>query len=784
MRNLACAFLLVAGCGDNPMTMPQPPPAPLTVCSPLIPAPGVAVPTDQALASSMDTRAICSEASINAVIDKAPADIVPDGYLALGDPVTFSSGGGAALPALPHGIDFVIGADLGKGPTGAPSSRIVVVEKRGAAPAVVTLVTDVVYEAYYHRLHFHGDALATYQAAIPKDAGASKSRHYTFRAIGGVSMGGIGSSINFWRHPERYDAIAVMGADPGPDLTYILGVTQDWFFGGFCTAADEKAGTGKIGQLCPSPRKPMLDQMEEAFDFEHFNYQAGEGVGLTLRRPLYVRAFRDLSRAYGNAAYATAMGDSTYLPPGVPPSTLMLDNATACDPKNAIRLKGFYDWRYNPDGAFDVITFCDGGDSEAKGLGVYDDSLPQLDPTQIMLAVDVNGNGKRDSGEPVVLQGAEPYRDVGTDGLADKDEPGYDPVKNPDPNHDDFHWRHNPAGTEGNWRYDKGEPFDDFGIDGVQGKGCPVGSAPGCFDLGEGDGAFTYNPNVQNWLAHDPHSLADTIPDDQLARVDVYYDAGIRDFFNAHVSTNTLAAVLQRRGAHVRVWDGFPLLTNHAPSDEMKFDINAVDFAPLGRHVYVRYGDPDASQAAVEQTGDGRHVGTVLQATHRAQMLFYFLDSVWPDGDRDLDVGGAPDAIDDMFTAKNGRVTPYVVALPPGYADAKNATRTYPVVYFMHGYGMQPMDLGVITVLGSSAMVSPKKPMQKFIIVVVDGACRPGGDINGGPLPPDGDLCEEGTFYGDHPDGTAKAEQQLLELQTIIEAKYRTRAAADVTVTQ
>jgi len=32
-------------------------------------------------------------------------------------------------------------------------------------------------------------------------------------------------------------------------------------------------------------------------DFEHFPYQKGEGVGLTLRRTLFVRANRDLARA-------------------------------------------------------------------------------------------------------------------------------------------------------------------------------------------------------------------------------------------------------------------------------------------------------------------------------------------------------------------------------------------------------------------------------------------------------------------------------------------------------
>src|SRR6185369_577882 len=108
---------------------------------------------------------------------------------------------------------------------------------------------------------------------------------------------------------------------------------------------------------------------------------------------------------------------------------------------------------FNPDGTYNVITFCDGNDSPAKGNGIFDQDIAATNPTHVALAVDINGNGKRDTGEPVILQPSEPYRDVGTDGLADKDEPGYDPVTNPDPNGDDYHYLWNPAATENNWRF-------------------------------------------------------------------------------------------------------------------------------------------------------------------------------------------------------------------------------------------------------------------------------------------------------------------------------------------
>ena len=74
--------------------------------------------------------------------------------------------------------------------------------------------------------------------------------------------------------------------------------------------------------------------------------------------------------------------------------------------------------------------------------------------------------------------------------------------------------------------------------------------------------------------------------------------------------------------------------------------------------------------------------------------------------------------------------------------------------------------------------------MPKFIIVLVDGKCRPGGDVSAAPLPTDGDLCEEGTFYTDHPEGDAQATSELMQLEDFIDANYRTKAPADLPFTQ
>ena len=133
----------------------------------------------------------------------------------------------------------------------------------------------------------------------------------------------------------------------------------------------------------------------------------------------------------------------------------------------------------------------------------------------------------------------------------------------------------------------------------------------------------------------------------------------------------------------------------------------------------------------------------------------------------------------------SGRPTPYAIFLPPGYDNPANATRRYPVVYFLHGYGQEPDDLVALSAVFESYMVASDLPaerrFQKFIIVYVDGRCRPNGE--GVPVPAGGDGCEGGTFYMDAPGGgPAQMEQNLLELMDYIDATFRTKAPADVTV--
>ena len=139
-----------------------------------------------------------------------------------------------------------------------------------------------------------------------------------------------------------------------------------------------------------------------------------------------------------------------------------------------------------------------------------------------------------------------------------------------------------------------------------------------------------------------------------------------------------------------------------------------------------------------------------------------------------------------MFTSPTtGRVSPFGLFLPPDYDLPENATKTYPVIYFLHGYGQEPSDLVSLADVFTNFMqssVAVESRLQKFIIVFVDGRCRPEHD--GVPVPADGDGCEHGTFYMDAPlGGTARMETNLLDLMDHIDATYRTKKASAAMVT-
>ena len=61
------------------------------------------------------------------------------------------------------------------------------------------------------------------------------------------------------------------------------------------------------------------------------------------------------------------------------------------------------------------------------------------------------------------------------------------------------------------------------------------------------------------------------------------------------------------------------------------------------------------------------------------------------------------------------------VITPPGYDDAENAERSYPVVYILHGYGQRVGYLNTSNVVFNGLMLSGTWPATIF--VYPDGAC-------------------------------------------------------------
>ncbi|MBN1773114.1 MAG: hypothetical protein JXB32_17745 [Deltaproteobacteria bacterium] len=707
-------------------------------------------------------------------------DIVPAGYTALGPAVTFS-------PArrFVRELDFTIPVKAGLLPAGRKVADVAIFWRdEHAAVRAVPMASVWLTGAGGGggSLRFSSTRLGTFQAATEDAAGTrTRTRRYVYKGIVGVSMGGGGTGSVGLRNPERWDFIAPLG---GPaNWTHMLHYVQDYYLGGFCTASPDDAGD--VGEHCAVP--PSTQIFEHLQEFENWYYPEGrDGQGGTFDREEYCQIFRDMALALGNPGMYNA--DSVYLPPGVPESWWQQSPEERC--ANPAVLEDFYDEEYNPDGSLPVITFCDGAEAALPEGGTdhgrWDPDGVNDYPLDVGLAVDVNGNGVRDAGEPVIRSGHEPYDDVGLDGLPNALEPGYDALENPDPNDDDFDYQFDPAGTEGNWRWDgpvgsePGEPWVDAGLDGV--PGTPQQGAGG-YDFGEGNDVFDQSPYFQNYLEHDGSTLLTNMTDAELDRIEVLADAGIRDLFPFAAGENAMLGALNARGRQVRFYNDFSALYGGAYLDE-QLDPTKIDFLALGRHTMIRYGNPDADETLLAR-GDGGHVGTVTQVINRLAYATFAMSARWPGGDRVRVASDTASTMisDDFVSPSTGRVSPYSMILPPGYHTDAYATTRYPVVFFLHGYGQDPQDMVTSAIIFQNWMISNTIPeplrMQKLIMVFPDGRCRsPDGT-------PDYEReCIRGTFYTDsiRPEGP-QMETILFELMDYIDETYRTKASEDVTET-
>ncbi|MCB9729683.1 MAG: hypothetical protein H6744_05265 [Deltaproteobacteria bacterium] len=561
--------------------------------------------------------------------------------------------------------------------------------------------------------------------ATTPDADAGPTRDWRYRAIGGISMGAMAANIAL-RNPEVFDMVGALGGYI--DLPYLVTTGLRLQLAGFCPLETLESHVEALDDIDADP--PIFcgpvapkEELEASQDFNHLHFDTN---GATFDREFYLRVFQSLTMAFGNFT-AEPTGESPYLPTGLDLEWLAQGSAKdRCDGTKKLPKELSYNAEYNPDAAYAVVPVCDSKKQALPGLGGadFDPTVPHTFPTDILLAVDINGNGVRDYGEPLFLNAFERYEDVGADGCRSAREDGAGgclaegapDATAADPNGDDFHWWQNPEGTEGDsWRED-GEPYGDLGLDGVAATSDP----------GEGNGQWDVTTAFARAREFDARTLARELPIEQLDAMDFYFDAGIRDPLHAAVGTRHVVGVIEERLGGVELRQGIvdrpnallPSVTEgEIFTDLFEQDLSA---AALGRHVYVEYGDPDATPEQIA-AGDGGHVGTNFDALARLVTFIAVAASRFPDPD--LSPGGnfPPSAWHHYYSEALGARRGYVIGLPPGYTEAENAAHRYPTLYFLHGLGQDAADLSPATFATATFMKNGDMP--KVIVVFPDGAC-------------------------------------------------------------
>jgi hypothetical protein len=662
----------------------------------------------------------------------------------------------------------------------APSRGFVRLQRKIAAFAIAAIV-----------------ALSGCPAAEPEPKPVP-TRHYTWRAITGVSMGGGAAASLGFKKPELWDFIGIMGG-PVVDMTGFQRMLQRNWLGGFCSLEaleallanghsldDETAFCGLYTdqpdanlapELMATPQWAHTQGQEPVWEAvsDYNNWWRGPdgGRGGSFRRDSLFRSFEDILKAMGNPLYPLNE-ELPWAAPGVTKEWLALSDEERCANPITVAQEYSYNAEYNPLGAYPVITYCEGRHHDPEGsqeamLGRILPDTPRTDSIAILLAVDLNRNGRRDYAEPVMVNPRERFADTGLDGLRSVDEPGYDPITNPDPAGDDWNPFDNVHGLENNWHYDAGETYHDFGLDGVAETG----------DFGEGNGTYDYSPGWNRVLTSDPGHLFKQLAPEQLDRLTVYMDAGIRDFLNTAITSNRLWSEIKSKvGAEqTQVFHNFPEL---AIGDEL-FNPNDIASERLAQFSYMRYGTIGASENQILR-GDGNHVGTAQQVVSRIQLIMSVAQGFWPRPNLDRRWNPVGDA---AYVGQGTFVSPvtgfereYSFALPPGYHDPENAQEDYPVLYFLHGQGMKHRDMVGTAIVFLTAMAesqrSGRSDWSKFIIIFPDGEC------------PETDACHSGNFWSDFASGEAETQYatDFYELVKHVDTTYRVRPGTDVPLSE
>lgn len=679
-----------------------------------------------------------------------------------------------------------------------------------------------------------GDAAEEVAPDAAPDVPEAKIKHrFAFRAITGASMGGHAMIVGA-HHPDRFDAIGSLGGYI--DYRYLGHFFRDHVLGGFCPMDKilsdlEHVNDPAAGTFCgPIP----TTDFEKPWSFNQFVYDDSAGQW---KRDFYFDSIEALSFAFGNPILYNP--DNPLLPPGVSEEWVRKPDSEKCANPLRIGKPHNFNAEFNPDGQYDFVTFCDGDpavgckDGDPSKCGKDNPDYRQLaswyDPTQEyhrpivpFLFVDYNGNGRRDYAEPIPINGSERWRDVGADGCANDREDGKGGCTatgaSGDPNRDDHDLLANPLGTEGNHEYDEGEPFDDYGIDGVP------ESRSGFKDLGEGDGRFSYNPNYERMIQSDARTAMMTLPLSELRRHWWWFDGGIRDPIHALTAVSHVANALAAR-VPVTAYDDFvgqpTSLVPDQKCEDLLMNMDSLDWSPakVGWNLLVRVGNPNASAKDIA-IGDGGHIGTGCQIVMR--VLAFFTNAmhrlpgaiIRPSNDAGQLVYSS------FYSEVLGQRRWFAVNLPPDYSAAETASMRYPLAVLLPGIGMPLRDTLVLTTPFTIIMANGLLP--HFVLLVPDGQCcfvhKETKERFCNCLEKDGQLdcvapqckgahescevtkvqenqfhqeCNSGHFFVNHVSdrwGSAEAAEKMLhedaffELLAYVDKTYRTRAPEEVEV--
>ena len=514
----------------------------------------------------------------------------------------------------------------------------------------------------------------------------------TYRAISGISMGAIGSSMIGLHNPAKFDAIAPLG---GPiDWNYMLRYMEKFHLGGFCTRAeleDLMAKNPTNPNVLNDPAKlTCMKKVPGEVPYEHsqsYSYWRYTSSGGSFDRNSYMNLFTDLVLAHGNPFYynaespfapGTTARDAS--PKGIDPEKLKHPPKDICS--NPLRIKKLYNAEYNADGKYDAITFCDGEEdpiyycqktlkavdfcsdgariiprseekdfaikycgtdlleeaSKTHARAIFEQEKGRFDPcrehTRLMpvgLAFDFNGNGRRDYGEPLVGNGHERFDDFGKDGCPSPREDGKGGCVD-DPARSPF---------AGGSKDPNGDDYDSLknpeGLENnwVRDEGEAyqddgLDGVPSTFDFGEGDGKYSVSPNRLRMMSLDPRTNYSKLAAEQKKQLDVYLDGGIRDVFNLGVQSKEIFGAVKKGNpaGDTLVVRHFADLPGVPGWDENSYSGSFVKWKEVPRNVLLLYGTEQPTQDDLDN-GDGDHVGTTFQAVQRFLTMSSWMSNRW-----------------------------------------------------------------------------------------------------------------------------------------------------------